>query len=62
MPVPCDDHQEQQQQWSKGSWSLEDKVCVRKGRAGEVTQALVEAQKFLSWIPDNEPMDFEFCF
>ena len=35
------DHQEeQQQQWSTGSWSLEDKVCATKGRAGEVTQAL----------------------
>jgi hypothetical protein len=22
------DHQEEQQQWSTGSWSLEDKVCV----------------------------------
>ena len=34
------DHQEQQQQWSMGIWSLEDKVCATKGRAGEVTQAL----------------------
>ena len=28
MPVPRDDHQEQQQQWSGASWSLEDKLCV----------------------------------
>jgi hypothetical protein len=34
------DHQEQQQQWSTGSWNLEDDVCATKGRAGEVTQAL----------------------
>jgi hypothetical protein len=29
------DHQEQQQQWSTGSWNLEDKVCATKSRAGE---------------------------
>ena len=40
MPLPCGDHQEQQQQWSTGSWSLEDKLCATKGRDGEVTQAL----------------------
>jgi hypothetical protein len=42
------DHQEQQQQWSTGIWSLEDKVCATKGRAGEVTQALGGAQKVVS--------------
>ena len=42
------DHQEQQQQWSTGIWSLEDKVCATKGRAGEVTQALGEIQKIVS--------------
>jgi hypothetical protein len=41
------DHQEQQQQWSTGIWSLEDKVCAKKGRAGEVTQALGGIQKIL---------------
>jgi hypothetical protein len=35
MPVPWDDHQEQPQQWSTGSWNLEDKVCATKSRAGE---------------------------
>jgi hypothetical protein len=42
------DHQEQQQQWSTGIWSLEDKVCATKGRAGEVTQALGGIQKIVS--------------
>ena len=54
-------HQEQQQQWSTGSWNLEDKVCATKGRAGEVTQALGGARKIMSWIPDIEPFEFEFC-
>ena len=62
MPVPCDDHEEPQQQWSTGSWSLEDKLCATKGRAGEVTQALGGARKIVSWIPDIEPLEFEFCF
>ena len=62
MPVPCDDHQEQQQQLSTGSWSLEIKLCATKGSAGEVTQALGRAQKIVSWIPDIEPLEFEFCF
>ena len=58
MPVPCDDHQEQQQQWSTGSWSLEDKLCATKGRAGKVMQALGGARKIVSWIPDIEPLEF----
>ena len=62
MPVTCVDHQEQQQQWSTGSWSLEDKLCATKGGAEEVTQALGGAQKIVSWIPDIEPLEFEFCF
>jgi hypothetical protein len=41
------DHQEQQQQWSTGRWSLEDNVCATKGRAGEVTQALGGSQKIM---------------
>ena len=45
-------HQEQQQQWSTGIWSLEDDSCATKGMAGEVTQALGGAQKIVSWIPD----------
>jgi hypothetical protein len=48
MPVPWNDHQEQQQQWSTGIWSLEDKVCATKGMAGEVTQALGGIQKIVS--------------
>ena len=48
MPIPWDDHQNQQQQWSTGNWSLEDKVCATKGRAGEVTQALGGIQKIVS--------------
>jgi hypothetical protein len=47
MPVPWDDHQEQQQ-WSTGIWSLEDDTGATKGMAGEVTQALGEAQKIVS--------------
>ena len=62
MPVPFDDYQEQQQQWSTGSWSLEDKLCATKGRAGEVTQTLGGAWKIVSWIPDIELLEFEFCF
>jgi hypothetical protein len=27
-------------------------MCATKGMAGEVTQALGEAQKIMSWIPD----------
>ena len=60
--VPCNDHQEQQQQWSTGSWSLEDKLCATKGRAGKVTQALGGAWKMVSSIPDIDPLEFEFCF
>ena len=56
------DHQEQQQQWSTGSWSLEDKVCATKGMAGEVTQALGGAQKIVSWIPDIGRLEIDFCF
>ena len=44
MPVPRDDHQEQQQ-WSTGIWSLEDNECATKGMAGEVTQALGGARR-----------------
>jgi hypothetical protein len=50
MPVPWDDHQEQQQ-WSTGGWSLKDNMCATKGMAGEVTQALGGTQKIVSWIP-----------
>ena len=50
------DHQEQQQQWSTGSWSLEDKVCATKGRAGEVTQALGGSQKIMR----SQTSDFAF--
>ena len=53
MPVPRDDYQEQQQQWSTGGWSLEDNMCATKGMAGEVTQALRGAHKIVSWIPDT---------
>ena len=57
------DHQEQQQQqWSTGIWSLEDKVCATKGMAGEVTQALGGAQKIVSLIPDIGQLEFNFCF
>jgi hypothetical protein len=48
MPVPWDDHPEQQQQWSTCSWSLEDNLCATKGRDGEVTEALEGAQKIVS--------------
>ena len=62
VPVPCGDDQEQQQQWSTGSWSLEDKLCATMGRTEEVTQALGGTQKIVSWIPDIVPLEFEFCF
>ena len=62
MPVPRDDYQEQQQQWSTGGWSLEDNVCATKGMAGEVTQALGGAQKIVRWIPDIGWLEFDFCF
>ena len=63
MPVPRDDHQEQQQQqWSTGIWSLEDDECATKGLAGEVTQALGGAQKIVSWIPDIGQLEIDFCF
>jgi hypothetical protein len=42
------DHQEQQQQWSTGIWSVEDEECATKYRAGEVTQALGGIQKIVS--------------
>jgi hypothetical protein len=44
MPVPEDDHQEQQQ-WSTGIWSLEDDACDTKGMAGKVTQPLEEPRR-----------------
>ena len=56
------DHQEQQQQWSTVSRSLEDKLCATKDRAGEVTQALGGAQKIVSLIPDIGQLEFNFCF
>jgi hypothetical protein len=62
MPVPSDDHQEQQQQWRTGIWSLEEKLCVIKDRAGEVTQVLGGAQKIVSWIPDIGQLEIDFCF
>ena len=55
------DHQEQQQQWSTGIWSLEDKVCATKGMAREVTQACGGAQKIMSSIPDIGQLEFNFC-
>ena len=45
---PMNGHQEQQQQWSTGIWSLKDKVCATKGRVGEVTQVLEGVQKIVS--------------
>ena len=62
MPVPWDDHQEQQQQWSTGSWSLEDKLCATKGRTEEVSQALGGAWKIVNWIPDIQLLELEFSF
>jgi hypothetical protein len=63
MPVPLDDHQEQQQ-WSTGIWSQEDDddMYATKGMAGEVTQALGGAQKIVSWIPDIGELEIDFCF
>jgi hypothetical protein len=46
IPVPWEDHQEQQQQWSGVSQSLE---CYR---AGEMTQALWRSTEDHVWIPD----------
>ena len=60
MSVPCEDHQEQQQQWSTGSWSLEDKLCATKGKAGEEIHALGGARKIVNLIPDIELLEFEF--
>jgi hypothetical protein len=54
------DHQEQQQQWSTVIWSLEDKVCATKGRAGEVTQALGGALNIS--CPDIGWLEFDFYF
>jgi hypothetical protein len=62
MPGPWDDHQEQQQQSTTGSWSIKDNICVTKGMAGEVTQALRGGQKIMSWIPDTRQLEFNFCF
>jgi hypothetical protein len=61
MPVPWDDHQEQQK-WSTGIWSLENDEYTTKGMAGEVTQALGGAQKIMSWIPDIGWLEIDFCF
>ena len=55
-------HQEQQQQWSTGIWSLEEKLCATKDRAGEVTQALGGAQKIKSWILDIGQLESDFAF
>jgi hypothetical protein len=56
------DHQEQQQQWSTGIWSLEEKLCATKGMAEEVTQALGGAQKIVSWISEFRWLEIDFCF
>jgi hypothetical protein len=61
MPRPCDDNQEQKQQWTTGIWSIDDNVCAPKGMAGEVTQALGGAQKIVSWIPDIGWLEIDFC-
>ena len=37
-------------------------MCATKGMAGEVSQALGGAQKFVSWIPDIGQLEFNFCF
>jgi hypothetical protein len=55
------DHQEQQQQWNTGIWSLEYKVCATKGRVGEVSQALGGAQKIVSCL-DIRWLEFDFAF
>ena len=60
MPVPWDDHQEQQQQWTTGSWSMEDNMSTTKDMAGEVTQALRGAQKIVSCIPDIGWLEIDF--
>lgn len=53
MPVPQDNHWEQQQQGTGASWSLEDKLCVLpEGGAQEMTQALWKSQKDGKLIPD----------
>ena len=62
MARTMNDHQEQQQQWSTGIWSLEDDVCATKGMAGEVTQVLGGAQKIVSCIPDIGRLETDFCF
>jgi hypothetical protein len=36
-------------------------MCATKGMAGEVTQALGGAQKIVSWIPDIEWLEIDFC-
>jgi hypothetical protein len=61
MPVPRDDHQEQQK-WRTSIWSLEDDACATKGMAGEVTQALGGAQKIVSWISDIGWLKINFYF
>ena len=43
---------QEQQQWSIGIWSLDEKLCAIMDRAGDMTQALGGAQKIVSWIPD----------
>jgi hypothetical protein len=56
------DHQEQQQQWSTGNWSLEENLCGTKNRAEKVNQALRGAQKIVSWIPEIGWLEIDFCF
>jgi hypothetical protein len=55
-------HQDQQQQWSTGIWSLEEKLWATKDRAGELTQTLGGAQKIVSFIPNIGQLEFSFCF
>ena len=43
-------------------WSLKDNACATRGMAGEVTQALGEAQKIVSWIPDIGRLEIDFAF
>lgn len=52
MVVPCDDHQEEQQ-WSRLSQSLENKLCVTEGRARKMTRAPWRSPEDHEWIIDN---------
>ena len=63
MPVPWDDHQEQQQQWSTGSESVEDKLIYYKQQSWKSESSPWRSPGDRSWVdPRHWKVRVWFCF